>query len=180
MTLHKERIFQEAADLYFDVLAETGKPLRTSQLYARLSEKLELENEIVASLLRDPEFDKMLLSRRRRHIIEEAALKVTAAEYAEHIQNASLARLVDLLSDPDAKIPAKDLIAAAKLASELNAEVDKDLEAVTKTSSPTINIEVKELLMSAPAGERVGMLEEVLRRLNAPGREVVDGDCDEE
>jgi len=174
--MHKDTLFQEAANLYFDILSESGKPPRVSVLCSRLAEKFEYEQDIIKSLLRDPEFDAMLISRRKRRIIEEAALKIAAAEYAEKIQHASLARIVDML-ESESDISMKELIAAAELANKLNLQVDKDIEQVTGSGNMTVNIEFKELLLKVDPERRESLIAEAMRRIGAPKGEVIDVAC---
>lgn len=178
-SMSKDTLFIEAADLYFDMLAESGKPPRLPQLVKALAVKHSIDAEMIRNLLRDPEFDAMLISRRKRRIIEEAALKVTAAEYAERIATGGLAKLVDLI-ETGADMTPKDLIAAVKLASDLNAQVDKDISQVTGTGDVTVNIQFKELLLKVDPERRGALMQEAMRRIGAPMAEVIDASCSEE
>jgi len=172
-SMDKDRLYQEAGDLYFDILADTGKPPRLYALIKSLAEKHEIDSCIVKSLLTDSSFDALLISRRKRRIIEQAALKVTAAEYAERIATMGLARLVDMMEAGE-EIKPKDLIAAVRLAAELNAQVDKDVAEVTGSGDVNINIRFKELLLNVSPERRAALMGEAVRRISAPG-EVIDG-----
>jgi hypothetical protein len=177
LRMDKDVLYENACVLYFDILASTGKPPRMGVLCSTLAANLELEEAIVKGLLRGPEFDALLLSRRKRRIIEEAALKVTAAEYAERIATLGLAELVDRI-ESGADISNKDLIAAVKLASELNEKVDQSMQEVTGSGDVNINIRFKELLLNVPPERRAALMGETMRRIGAQG-EVIDGSCDE-
>jgi hypothetical protein len=177
-SMDRDRLHQEASDLYFDILATTGKPPRLGVLIKELSARHEFENAIVKSLLTDPTFDAMLISRRKRRIIEQAALKVTAAEYAERIASLGLAELVDRMEADPGSLKTKELIEAVKLASDLNAKVDQDIEAVTGSGDVNINIRFKELLLNVPPERRAALMGEAVRRMSAPG-EVIDAQATE-
>lgn len=183
--MNKELLFQQAANIYFDILQNTGKPPRLPVVIEYMCEESGLEKEMVKSILSDPDFDQMLAARRKKRIIEEVAFKLLAAEVAERIGIGSLEKLAELIetgtvgNGKDCDLTAKDLIAAAKLASDLNAEVDKGIQQITGTEKPQINIHIRELLMKTGADRVAVVLEEVSRELTSPKAEVIDGSCTE-
>ncbi len=161
--MNRDRLFESAATAYFDLLAETGKPPTTRKVAERTGADIGVEAAMVKSQL-GPDWDAYMVVRRKRRITEELALKVAAAEFAEKIQGAALSRLVDLLDDPESKVSAKDLIAAAKLASDLNAQVDASMSEATGTNNLSINLKVKNILVGLPPERRAAFLGEVMRQ----------------
>lgn len=178
--INRDRIFESAATVYFDILKESGKPPKVITVARETARELGIEDLQVSSQICGPDWDAYMVTRRRRRIIEECALKVTAAEFAERIQNQSLSRLVDLLENPEAKVSTKDLIAAAELASRLNAQVDESMSEVTGTGDVTVNVKFKNLLIGLPPERRAAFMSEVLRQGTAPVLEIEDADCDED
>jgi hypothetical protein len=183
--MHKEQLFQQAANLYFDMLRDSGKPPRIPELIDAMAEASGLERDIVKSQLTDPEFDTLLSQRRKKRLIDEVAFKYAAAEAAERIGVLGLEKLTALIENgtvgngKDADLTAKDLIAAVKLVSDLHSEVDKTVAQLTEGARPQVNINVQELLVKFGADGTARILQEANRTITAPKGEVIDGDCTE-
>lgn len=183
--MHKDLIFQQAANVYFDFLAEEGKPPRINEVVDRLAREMDTEREMIKSILSDPEFDALLLAQRKRRLIEQVAFKIVAAEAAEKIGVSGLEKLTELIENgvvgngKEADLTAKDLIAAVRLASDLNAQVDAGVKELTGTERPQINIEIKELIGKHGVDRLAAIMGEVQRGLDAPKAEVIDADSAE-
>ena len=192
--MHKEQIFQQAANLYFDMLRENGKPPRIPEVIDALVEASGLEREIVKSQLTDPEFDTMLAARRKKRLIDEVAYKYAAAEMSDSLGKMALEQIRQQLESgkrvvvgkgdnariEEVDIDTKDLIAIAKLTSDLHAEVDKSVSQLTEGDRPQVNINVQELLVKFGADGAARILQEANRTITAPKGEVIDGDCTED
>jgi len=177
-TFDRDRLYEQAASHYLDILDETGKAVRIPALAESLCEAHpNYDLEQVKTLLGAPEFETYLQTRRRTHLINSTAAKLVAAEIGSRIAVDALEELQQRIKRPGMKTG--DLIALAKLGMDLNAGVDKDLTEITGDAKVTINL--KNLLIGLPPERAAALMGEYGRVMASPQAkaEIIDADSDD-
>jgi hypothetical protein len=176
-----DAMYESAASHYLDVLDETGRPLKTRDLVVSLCENHPNYDAVqIETLLKEPEWDAYLKTRRQRHLVERTAGKLLAAEMGSRLGVKALEVMQGRLDDSPGTINNKDLVEMAKLGMNLNASIDKDLSEIT--GDPKITMHLQNVLIGLPPERAAILMSEFGRAMASPKAkgEIIDGCSTEE
>lgn len=125
-SIYLQNLYDRAASIYVEMLDGGNSQPRLPDIARRMKDDYPEEQETL-SALRTDEFSDVLKERRKTHIVNTLAPRYLMAEMGAGLGAKAAEEIQRRLEYEPESVSMKDLVAVAKLSTELTAKVDKEV-----------------------------------------------------